>query len=1052
MERVSLNPDQQRAATAATSVAVTAGAGTGKTAMLSHRYLHHVSVDGLSPLSIVAVTFTEKAAAELRSRIRKVLIEEGASEETIAELEAAQISTIHSLSARICRDHYDIAGLPPDFEIMDDVTSKLWELEKFDEAIAQIPPETVKLVGFSFINEAVAELLKDPFRSDAALGQGTDHWAAKFDEMRRQEALELINSDFWRLTEGNLKSIQGPAGDKLEAARADAVNAMSDASRTVSLKPILDVFNIHRPGNVGAKANWNEGQLEIVRELLKNLRDQTREHAGLAVVDFGPADEAVAEMIDALADAYRLVRQFLREEKLKNKLVDFNDLELNAHEILKNKEAVAHYAERWKAILVDEFQDTNPIQAAIIESLCAGTQLTIVGDEKQSIYGFRGADVDVFARFRGRIVSELGGQQVELSLSYRSHSALVENTNAVFRTVLGTIHQDLNAFTEDTAHPPPFISLHVTEGEGIGKHMLQRIEADFIAEKIASLHAENNVAYKDIAILARVWQPLDIYLDALLARGIPAVHFGGGSLLETREATDIYSLLQFLARPEDNLPLVALLRSPFFAVSDTKLLAAALAEGRDIVWWDAIRRRSEFEKEAAMLTELLEQSRTLTADAVIALADRITGYSAIVANLPQSNRRSADLRGIREFIRDLGSEGRSDVFGVVRSIRELLRAEAEVPRPQIQAGDAVSLMTIHKAKGLEWDVVFVPDLARMPKSDSSKLLIDEEIGVTFSVEGEDAEREQGAIFKLIRARKKRREEAELRRLLYVAITRAKQCVVLSATEHDKYALKILNEGLANAGIEPQFIPFDEQKAKPPTPRATAAAAADIEEMLDTIPAVPASVTATGLSVYAKCPKQFRYQFIEGHPGIAGEGGSNAAKIGSLTHQALEMEVYSVDELRDFTVDATDEDLSEALRLANVFRGSPQFDGVRSDLARYEVPFKTSAGGLNIHGNADYVTDDVVLDFKTDSEMHPDEHQFQLWAYAKAFDRQRAVIAYLRHDTLHEWSGDAFAALDAEAHALAARILAGDHTATPSVANCTYCPFKTICPESAEARA
>ncbi|MBX3293453.1 MAG: UvrD-helicase domain-containing protein [Acidobacteria bacterium] len=1047
MERVNLNPDQQRAATAKTSVAVTAGAGTGKTAMLSHRYLHHVSVDGLSPLAIVAVTFTDKAAAELRSRIRRVLIEEGANEETISELEAAQISTIHSLSARICRDHYDIVGLPPDFEIMDDVTSILWEQEKFDEAIALIPPETVRLLGFSFINEAVAELLKDPFRSDAALGQGTDHWAAKFDELRRKEALELMASDFWRLTEENLKRIQGPEGDKLETARADAVNAMSEARRTVSLKPILDVFNVHKPGTVGSKANWGEEPLAEARGLLVTLRDHTRSHAELAVVDFGPADEAVAKMIDALADAYRLVRQFLRKEKLRNKLVDFNDLELNAYEILKNKAAVRHYAERWKAILVDEFQDTNPIQAAIIESLAEGTRLTIVGDEKQSIYGFRGADVDVFARFRGRIVSELGGEQVELGLSYRSHSALVESTNSVFRTVLGTIHQDLTAFNGETAHRPPFVSLHVTEGEGIGKHLLQRIEADFIAEKIAWLHAENNVAYKDIAILARVWQPLDIYLDALLARGIPAVHFGGGSLLETREATDIYSLLQFLARPEDNLPLVALLRSPFFAVSDTKLLAAALAEGRKIVWWDAVRRRPEFEKEAAILTELLDQSRRLTADAVIALADRMTGYSAIIANLPQSNRRSADLRGMREFIRGLGSEGRSDVFGVVRSIRELLRAEAEVPRPQIQAGDAVSLMTIHKAKGLEWDVVFVPDLARMPKSDSSKLLIDTEIGVTFSVDGEEAEREKGAIFKLISARKKRREEAELRRLLYVAITRAKQQVLLSATEHDKHALKILNEGLANAGIEPQFIPFDEQKAKPPTPLDIHAPVIQIDELLETIPAVPASVTATGLSMFAKCPKRFRYEFIDGHPGIAGETGSNAAKIGSLTHQALEMEFYSVDELRDFTVDATDEELLEALRLANVFRESPQFDAVRSGLARYEVPFKTAAGGLNIHGNADYVTDDVVLDFKTDAEMHPDEHQFQLWAYAKAFDRQRAVIAYLRHDKLHEWSGESFAALDAAAQALAARILAGDHTANPSETNCTYCPFKTICPES-----
>lgn len=1052
MERLDLNRKQKEAAEAETSVAVTAGAGTGKTAMLSHRYLHHVKVDDLSPLAIVAVTFTDKAAAELRSKIRKVLIAENADEKTIAELEAAQISTIHSLSARICRDHYDLAGLPPDFQIMDEITSKLWELEKFDEAIGMVDPDIVRRLGFSFMCSAVAELLKDPYRSDKALEKGSAEWKQILADKFQKEWEILQATAEFADCEAIFRTYSGKPGDTLEKARVDYLNAFADARSQNSVLPIYEVRGRHRAGErIGIASNWDTYALEQIRAAYNAMLAYIpKERKDREKFIFNEHDDAAAELIEPLAGAYRTVREYLQKEKIANKLLDFNDLELYAREILGHKSAVRHYAERWKAILVDEFQDTNPIQAEIIERISAGTKLTIVGDEKQSIYGFRGADVEVFGRFRKHIADVHGGSEVALELSYRTHTALVERSNDIFAPLLGEIHQPLISGRNEEKYPPaspPPITLHVADGEG-SIDDLRVEESEFIADEIAKLLAKG-VKPRDIAVLGRTWAPLDIYMDALLERGIPAAHLGGGSLLETREAKDVYALLQFVSRPEDNLPLVALLRSPFFAVSDARLLAVAIKYNKaEFVWWDAIRRRPEFKNEVSMLSELIDRSRVLSADELVAFADEMTGYSAIIANLPQPKRRYADLVGTREFIRRLAEEGRADVFGVVRSLRELLHAKAEVERPQLEAGNAVSLMTIHKAKGLEWNYVFVPDLDHGSSSSSSQLMIDADIGVTLSVEGDGHDRQKGAIFNLINERRKELEQKEMRRLIYVAITRAKDRVFLSSAGvkgRGTTALKLLRPALESAGIEEIAITSDGQNSRDVV---SPVYAADIyEELLETIPAVPASVTATGLSVYAKCPKQFRYQFIEGHPGIAGESGTNAAKIGTYTHEALSGEFYSVETLRDFSVDANDDELAEALQLATVFRESPKYDGVRSDLAEYEVPFKTSVGGLNMHGHADYVTEDLVLDFKTDAEMNPDEHQFQLWAYAKAFDKQRAFIAYLRCDKLHEWSGESFAALDAAAHALAERILAGDHTATPSETVCTYCPFKTICPES-----
>ena len=350
---------------------------------------------------------------------------------------------------------------------------------------------------------------------------------------------------------------------------------------------------------------------------------------GIVVLEPGPADERLASALPVLRDAFGRARAFLAEAKRRSRVLDFADLEVHALRALEHEEVREYYRERWRAFLVDEFQDTNPVQAELLDRLTQGATLTVVGDEKQSIYGFRRADVEVFRRFRERIISE-GGEEVVLATSFRGHSELVGVLNAVFSSVLGEMRQDLEAHREEPPHEAPHVRLYAVESEGrVPKAQLQRAEAAHIARQLREMLDQGMGVYDaaagtsrpvrpgDIAILSRVWAPLEIYGDALAAAGIPSVHAGGGNLLETREAKDAIVLLRFLADPTDDLALVAVLRSPFFALDDRLLHDLAAEREKGTSWWQLVGESDDTRLDAAK-----ESARRSADQAAPGAADR----------------------------------------------------------------------------------------------------------------------------------------------------------------------------------------------------------------------------------------------------------------------------------------------------------------------------------------------------------------------------------------------------------------------------------------------
>jgi ATP-dependent helicase/nuclease subunit A len=1058
---VSLTVQQQAAAYANGSVAVIAGAGTGKTYMLAERYVYHLQADELSPLEIVAVTFTEKAAFELRSRIRASVSKQLPNRpDLLAELEAAQISTIHALAMRICREHPEVAGVPADFSVLDELEGFLQTKEWLDEALDTLPVKLYEQVPYSLMSQALEILLYDPISAEKALAQDIDKWQQLAQDLQQKALNELLQHPTWQDARNTLQNYCGSSGDRLEVeTRLPALQAINNLSIGENLKEQLSIINGLKV-NFGSKKNWVEGGLEAVKESIKELRELVQNFlkAGLITLETGTADDKLAKMLPSLQEAFDLVKKHITQAKHRERVLDFADLEVSALKALQDIQVQSYYAKRWKAFLIDEFQDTNPIQSEILELLTKNTLLTIVGDVKQSIYGFRRADVEVFRSWCNEIKNN-GGQEEILSTSFRTHKSLVDNINNIFAPLLGELHQDLDAHRVECPHNYPAVRVFTIEAESdILKPQRLRAEAAHIAGLLKEmLDTQTQVHDKktntlrpifagDIAILSRTWEPLEVYGEALESVGIPVALAGGGNLLSTREAKDAWALLRFLADTSDDLALVAVLRSPFFAVSDRILFTFVHSQEEEskFDWWKKLKNAEipELQRPVDVLSKILHQRNFESPTRLLQLADHLTGYAAVITNLPGAARREADWHGFLDLVRQL-EHGNSDVFAVVRRLKRLAAAEVEIPRPSLPASNAVALMTIHAAKGLEWSVVVVPDLTRAKANTSEIVYFDPAHGVALKLEDGQGETIKSVLYVYLEYLRKQREQAEALRVLYVALTRVRDQLILTATSDSGNGIELLKPGFASAGIPINIIPFDPELAKPPVPPEPPLPTAPSQLLINSVGSGLFELPVTALSEYALCPKRFKYRFIQGHPGI-GAGFSTAKRVGTLTHLALEHGIVDIDILAGFDASLPREDVETALELARRFYTLADYalfqEGQREKVITLKI------GCLTLNGIIDVLGENWVLDFKTDKEKDPQHHRFQLWAYAQATDSKTAHIAYLRHDYLHTFSAAELEETGKEVEILVKQILDGDYCAISSDRNCSYCPYWEICEE------
>jgi ATP-dependent helicase/nuclease subunit A len=1077
---MTLTSEQEKAAYSSGSVAVIAGAGTGKTYMLAERYFYHLTVDGFSPLEIVACTFTDKAAAELRSRIRATVSQRLPDRfDLLAELEAAQISTLHSLATRICQEHPEAAGVPADFIVLDELEGKIWLNEQLTLALAELPDDIYQDITYSQLADILPKLIGDPIAAERAFNR-TINPDSLIAQMQQSALSELLGNPQWQLATETLHQFTGIDGDRIELARKNALQAVNSLKKNCNPQAALEELNnINLRG--GSNKKWPDGGFTEIKEAIANLKKLADKEIkrGRINLEIGESDHKLTAILPILNQAFMQVREFLAAAKRKARLLDFADLEVYALKALSHPEVQEYYGQRWQAFLVDEFQDTNPVQGEFLELLNSQAKLTIVGDAKQSIYGFRRADVAVFQSWCDRIQHDSdndsdkkgkSGEIVELSTSFRTHEILIHQINQIFAPLLGNLHQNLTAFRTEAPDINADVNTYleaytVAAGEAIDINRSRQAEGRHIAGMLKQMLDQKMPVYDkktgglrpvkpgDMAILSRTWDPLELYGEILASEGIPVVLSGGGNLLDTREAKDAWALLKFLADPTDNIALVAVLRSPFFAISDRTLFtiikSQETVEVKNISWWEKIQQPGFLEKPGFSVVKILKQllgDRTVEPPTrLLQIADRLTGYTAVINNLPGAARREADWRGFMELVRQLET-GNNDVFNVVRRLRQIAAADVKIPRLPLEAKNALALMTIHAAKGLEWPVVVVPDLTRSKPNYSPSMYFDPAWGVAVSLSNESGEKEKPVLYVWLENLQKQREDAEALRLLYVAFTRSRDRLILTAASDKGSLLDLLRPGLNAANISVAKIPLTAEDLFAPEPPLPPLPEGDRPELIGFVGSGLFELPVTALSEYIRCPKRFKFRYIDGHPGT-GEGMAIAQKIGILVHKALENNIRNQETLSRFDSSLSPAQIQEVLSLVKAWDEYPDYAPYRQGNTTKETKITLKIGGITFNGVIDLLGDDFVLDYKTDQIIEPHHHRCQLWVYAAAMERPQAYIAYLRKPSLYTYPRDYFQGVGEEVNQIVQEILQADYRPHAWPSNCRSCPYADICDDA-----
>ena len=1067
---MSLTSQQQKAAYSSSSVVVIAGAGTGKTHLLTKRFLFYLQNRHISPLEIVTVTFTEKAAQELRSRIRELIKQHLPNDfAVLAELEASQISTIHALASRICQENSEAAQIPANFQVLDDLQQKIWLQESINLALANLPAHYFDNIDYSVMKESLTNLLNDPDTAQQALQQKIPDWQELIVLYQQSVLNSLIDDHNWQKSRNILLDNCGDSADKLEIVRQEVLEAIDKLQHQYDSDSIDAIAGIKV--NCGSGKNWQD--IGIVKDALKTIRDLTRKLTKDGLTDLEPteADTKLQQILPNLRAAYHDVADYLTQLKHQDRILTFNDLETYAIKALANPQVRQNYQQKWRVFLIDEFQDTNPTQAKLLKALISNAEITIVGDRKQSIYGFRRADIKVFADFKTDILQN-NGQEVVLSTSFRTHQPLIAQINRIFQPLLQQEHQDLTAFREsaplnDGLDIPYIQAFAIASVKGTEKQQRQQAEAEQIALKIKQLLDSKTLVHdkpsqtlrpiepKDILILTRTWSPLEIYGEAIAAQDIPIAPAGGGNLLATRGAKDGWTLLRFLADTQDDIALVALLRSPLFTISDRILMQTAQGCLKpNSSWWEAIQDNTEadFIYPIKVLSELLAQKDLMPPSRLLQKCDRLTGYTAIISNLPAGKRRLDDWQGFCEFIQDLETDT-LDLFAVVRHLKQLYDYEAQIPRPVLETENAVRLMTIYAAKGLESSVVIVADLNKRKPSSYTEIYFNSQWGVALKTKDENNNSQKPLLYRWLEQQKKQQESAEDLRVLYVAFTRARDYLILSASQESGGDLDLIQPGLAAAEIPVEIIPWQQETISLAAPAPITQSDLSKTEALDDrqpallIESVGSGIfelPVTALTNYARCPYWFKFQYVWGHPGI-GEGIAHATEVGSLVHTALEHNITDLARLQPFCHLSWEQTpVTEALDLVKDFLDSDTYKTFRDTATAKEYPVRLKIEGIDFSGIVDLLGQDWLLDYKSDRVVNPQHHRFQIWAYASALGYNKAYIAYLRHNYVHNFTLADLDAIAIEAQQLVKEIVAGNYQAKPKIENCTICPYNSLC--------
>ncbi len=842
LDLLKLNDAQKAAATAPGDVVVTAGAGSGKTRTLVARYLALLE-EGVPLNAVVAITFTVKAAREMRTRIRQTITQwlatgdaTGAEashwRDAFAALDTAPIGTIHSLCTRLLRAHPVEAarlGHLPGFGVLEEGRAAVLKARAVEEALVwaagdESAAQLFGLLGEDGLRRATAALLEQRLDADAAVAHLTDDPLQGWSETVSGWLRETLRQPGWQAPLKTFAELQADdPTDKMELARQEVLahaaavdEALAHGRLTAALAALAELRSATTL--YGRKGNWPGETLTTMKAATRALRDFFDAHLKpLADPKRGAAwslDEAAAGAVWALHAVYRRALESYVQARQAENALDFDDLEAGALALLDDAEVRALWQAQVQAVLVDEFQDTNERQRRIVYALSGFTppasratrgSLFVVGDAKQSIYRFRGADVTVFRRVQDD-VARAGGRTHALDVTFRPHRVLVTTLNRLLAPLLDELARPgrpyavpfapLTAWRSEprAGVSAPYVEFHLGLGQDAAEGRTATAAA--LAARLQQLHAAENVAWEDVALLFRASTHFSDYEDALERASIPFVTVAGRGFYDRAEVRLLLNALRAVADPSDDLALVGFLRSPAVGLSDAALYRLRFpplaivprAQETPCSIWAVLNHPALEEIVPAAELARAERGRALVAELHV-----LAGRVPVASLLKQLLDRTADValdaanggerarRNVEKLLADAHASGLVSVrefLEYVRTLRDVGARESEAPT---EAGSAVQLLTVHKAKGLEFPVVVIADAAHGGHWGAPPVLLDARLGVTLGLRDDDGR--YSATYRLAKLRDDARDEAEDRRLLYVAATRAREKLLVS--EHTK---------------------------------------------------------------------------------------------------------------------------------------------------------------------------------------------------------------------------------------------------------------------------
>ena len=707
---------------------VVAAAGAGKTFVLVERYLRHVAEEGLGPDQILTITFTKKAAAEMKERIVTSLRNKGMfSEAQVAE--TGPIQTIHSFCERLLRENALEAGLDPQYEIMSESQASRLTSECIREALASDlidEPDAENLIHFlagksqaygenrspySILETAIERVLQE-------LRSSQFSWEDLTQIYSNSTLLKLKWED------GIRRSLPEKAWSAFDASNADDMNVRVQQACKLTGVPV---------------PSWAKGKADIIAE-----RDAMRHTCGLVQL--------------ACAAWWRLDREMSSRQCL-----DFTALEVRADRLLRRSHVTRErLGTQYKVVMVDESQDVNPIQYRLLDNL--GTErIMMVGDAQQSIYGFRQADVRLF-----RERSCLKGTK-QLSKNWRSVDGILNFVDIVFSRLWGPDYRPMNV----SAGPMDFDSGDRPTYEGVEIWRQPSKDTRATATFIQELLDEGEKA-NDIAVLVRDGAGALAMQQALVDAGIPNRIAGGSERFYTRlEVRDLSNTLRALADPYDDFSLLATLRSPMVGLTLDSITMLGLnapvieqLESFEPPLVEDLPRLREF---MAWFMPLRHHADRLSAWEVLSEIYSKSEYLPALARRAKGDQMLANARKLLTLAAQEPELGPLEYAERIREIQDLRHKEGDAPADDEDA-DLVKIMTIHKAKGLEWPVVVLPQTDKKLSGQARDVVIDPIDGLVAAKFGKG----QSTMHKLLTEKKKRKEDEEENRVLYVGLTRAKK--------------------------------------------------------------------------------------------------------------------------------------------------------------------------------------------------------------------------------------------------------------------------------------